>query len=198
MTLEEFFIEVCNKMGWSPTPWRLEVFKFWAKMEGVPFTTLWNPLATTRVSSNLKYNLKFDNGNGPGNWNSVPVKVYASAADGVEATVQTLKLDYYPNIRKCFEDQRGYAAAIGPRDFTSWVGSEAYGSKVVDFMNQTTAPKRVETDSDNVLNDVIVIQRDLLRLALGKHPTAWKLHRYLRETTYGADFEYIGDYRDYA
>ena len=141
MSQDEFFSGVCRGLGLEPTPWRLAVFEFWAGQEhheGTLFKVGFNPLATTQPGD---LNLSFDNGNGPGHWNSVPVKVYASPAAGIRATVETLTNGHYPNILRCLKDQVGYPEAIKPKDFTTWVGEEAYGKRVVDFMNKTKASK---------------------------------------------------------
>jgi hypothetical protein len=141
VTLDGFFAAVCRGLDLEPTPWRIAVFRFWAGQEDHEsrlFTQAFNPLATTQ---NGDLNTSFDIGHGPGNWNSVPVRVYRSAEAGVAATVKTLKNGFYPNILRCLADQTGYAEARGPRDFTSWVGSESYGQRVIDFMNSTDASK---------------------------------------------------------
>lgn len=142
MTLTEYFTALCRAMGWEPTPWRLDVFGYWAQQEGMPFERSWNPLATTRQAPELRYSNE-DIGYGPGNWNGVPVKLYATPEDGIEATRQTLMLDYYANIRRAFTDQVGYSEVVGPRDFTSWVGSDAYGTRVLTFMRNTPASREV-------------------------------------------------------
>jgi hypothetical protein len=139
MTRDEFFAAVCQKFGWQPTPWRLAVFNHWATQEGMPFDTTFNPLATTRLSDATPLNLGFSEGYGPGNWNGVPVRVYASPESGIEATFETLALGYYDNIRRCFTDQAGYPDAVP--EFTTYVGNVSYGQRVVDFMNSTTASK---------------------------------------------------------
>lgn len=126
-------------MGWTPTPWRLAVFANWHAHEGMPLEETWNPIATTRLSSRTSLNTSFDIGYGPGNWNSVPVRVYATAADGIQATVETLSLDYYPNVRECFRDQVGYQTAVA--ELATYVGSVSYGQSLVNFMNTTTASK---------------------------------------------------------
>lgn len=152
-TERDFAAAVCEGMGWQATPWRVGVLLFWGGNEFPDednngnsdlFDQAFNPLATTRLSANTALNLNFNNGNGPGNWNDVPVRVYASFEDGVRATVETLQLSYYQWIRKCFEDQTGYQQAVGPNDFTSWVGSAAYGQRVVNFMNTYTGSKVLE------------------------------------------------------
>ena len=144
LSREQFFSDVCKALGLPSTPWRLAVFTFWANQEGMPFEETFNPLASTQ-SGDL--NLGFDRGYGPGNWNSVPVRAYRTHAAGVAATVETLENGYYPNILRCLRDQVGYYEAVGPRDFTSWVGSEDYGRRVVDFMNacqeEKMDPKRL-------------------------------------------------------
>lgn len=137
MTLDEFFTAICSALGWTATPWRLAVFNFWAAREGMPESTN-NPLATTQFGD---LDLTYDHGYGPGNWNWVPVRVYRTPAAGIQATVETLTNGYYPNILRCFADQTGYQEAVGPRDFTSWVGSASYGQSVVDFMNSCTESK---------------------------------------------------------
>ena len=141
MNREEFFIALCGMLKWEPTPWRLAVFDFWANQEGMPFHETFNPLATTQPGD---VNLAFNKSYGPGNWNSVPVRVYRTEGAGVVATATTLMNGYYPNILRCFKDQTGYYEAVGPRDFTSWVGSEDYGRRVVDFMNACAADKEAE------------------------------------------------------
>jgi len=132
MNRDEFFAEVCRRLGWEPTPWRIAVFSEWARREGMPFERTFNPLATTRLSAATPLNLSYDIGFGPGCWNAVPVRVYRDAGAGVAATVETLGLDYYPNIRRCFAGETGYDEAIP--EFATYVGSEAYGRDLVAFM----------------------------------------------------------------
>lgn len=141
MTYDEFFTEICRRLGWEATPWRLDVMKYWATHEGMPFERTWNPWATTQPGD---VDLTYDQGYGPGNWNWVPVRVYRTPEAGIDATVQTILNGYYPNILRCFQDQVGYQEAVGPHDFTSWVGSASYGQDVVNYMNSTTASKEDE------------------------------------------------------
>lgn len=157
MTIDEFFELVCAHMGWEPTPWRIAVFRFWAGHEhsdnddddpvddgGPLFTRAHNPLATTWRTDSTPLDLSYDNGFGPGNWNTVPVRVYASPQAGALATALTLQLFWYPHIRKCFEDQRGYQEAVGPHDFTSWIGPDVqYGQAIVDYMNSLSPEAQV-------------------------------------------------------
>ncbi len=138
MNRAEFFTALCKRLGLDATPWRLAVFDFWAQQEGMPFAQTFNPLATTMTGD---LDTTFNQGYGPGNWNSVPVRVYRTAEAGVTATYETLINGYYENILRCLADQKGYEAAVKPHDFFSWVGSESYGQRVVDFMNTTDAAK---------------------------------------------------------
>jgi hypothetical protein len=133
MNETEFFTALCGKFGWEPTPWRLAVFAEWHRDEGMPLEKTWNPLATKRLSPDTPLNLTYDNGFGPGNWNSGLVRVYATPEAGIQATYETLALSYYTNIRRSFADQKGYPEAVG--EFATWVGSVKYGQELVDFMN---------------------------------------------------------------
>lgn len=132
MDRDAFFAEVCRRMGWEPTPWRLAVFAEWARREGMPYSRTFNPLATTRLSPNTPLDASFDIGYGPGNWNGVPVRVYRDAEAGIAATVETLSLPYYPSIRRCFAAEQGYEEALP--GFATYVGSEAYGRELIEFM----------------------------------------------------------------
>lgn len=150
MSEAEFFTRVCGGMGWEPSAWRLAIFGEWARSEGMPLEETWNPLATTRVSPAAVRNGGFEIGFGPGNWNSVGVGVYRDEAAGVAATVETLLLDYYPTIRRCFADEVGYDAAVG--EFATYVGSVAYGEQLVAFMKaQPKSPLVTETFEERLL-----------------------------------------------
>lgn len=124
-------------MGWTPDEDRLDVFEFWAGQEGALYAETYNPLATTLPASEVPRSTR-DIGFGPGKWNTANpphgVAIYATPEDGARATVMTLGFSHYVNIRRCFADKKAYPEAVGPRDFTSWVGSEAYGKRVVAFM----------------------------------------------------------------
>lgn len=152
-TRNEFFGALCAAMGWEPTPWRLAVMDFWADQEdGGDKLGLMrranNPFATTREDVAASRDLSYDNGNGPGNWNTIKlasggvlhVGVYLTLADGVRATAQTINLSYYPNIRRSFRDQVGYPEVVS--DYTSWV-SEPYGQRIYQFMRTTTASREI-------------------------------------------------------
>lgn len=146
MSLNDFWIKLLGKLGMEPTPWRLEFFNFWASQEGMPYgpedmkrmypgnpqVGTFNPLATTRFGAGIRTNQGFDIGHGGGNWNSVPVRVYADEDAGVEATYQTIALNYYNNIRRALLSQMVNTEVIS--DFKTWVGSEAYGKRVYEHM----------------------------------------------------------------
>ena len=157
MTRDAFFAALCRRFGWEPTAWRLAVFEYWATQEGMPFDRTFNPLATTRLSPGIRLDTTYDEGFGPGNWNGVPVRVYATPEDGITATFETLSLDYYPSIRRCFADQTGHAEAVA--EFATYVGSESYGRRVVDFMNATAASPAAAGGAD--------LARDVLAATYG-------------------------------
>ena len=110
------------------------MFAEWARYEGMPLEQTWNPLATTRVSTAAVRNAAYDIGYGPGNWNSVGVGVYRNPAAGIAATAETLQLDYYPTIRRCFADETALDGAVA--EFATYAGSDAYGHQVVEFMRR--------------------------------------------------------------
>ena len=132
MTPAGWYSALCTRMGWSPTAWRLAVLAFWAKQEGMDLQRSWNPFATTYHAEDVAESAE-DVGYGPGRWNSVGVGLYATPEAGVEATARTLELSHYPNIRAMFADQVGRPGIVGPKDFTTWVGSPVYGQRVLDF-----------------------------------------------------------------
>ena len=84
-TLDDFFAALSRRMGWEPTPWRLNVFKTMAQMEGTGLQA-WNPLDTTHPFGAV------------GNWNSVGVKIYPDMKTGVEATARTLQEPQYAGL----------------------------------------------------------------------------------------------------
>ena len=43
MNRDEFFAEVCRRLGWEPTSWRIGVFSEWARREGMPFAQTFTP-----------------------------------------------------------------------------------------------------------------------------------------------------------
>jgi hypothetical protein len=130
--IDTFFALLCGAMEWTPTPWRMAALREWARHEGMPLATTFNPLATTRRSPAAVRNAAYDFGFGAGIWNSVGVGVYRDMAAGVAATAETLQLPYYPNIRRCFVDENAYDEAVA--EFATYVGSEAYGTALVAYM----------------------------------------------------------------
>lgn len=96
--LRTYFSAVLTAMGLTPTEWRLAFFSQWARFEGTG--AAWNPLATTQPG-----------GEAPGNpyWNTFGdagqyhVRNYASASDGVSATVATLQNGHYVDVLRAVE-----------------------------------------------------------------------------------------------
>lgn len=180
LELAAFMSDVCGGMGWAPTPWRLAVLRHWADLEDDERWRLIllasNPLATTRVTGGI--DLSFDNGNGPGRWNSAGVTVYRDRAAGVVATVETLKLSFYPNVRRSFVDQQAYDEALP--ELVTYIGSEGYARDLLAFMRTSPASKGepltpltpLTTDQ---LNAAQQLRMQVTRWA--NHPDIWRVER---------------------
>lgn len=162
MDIDEFFSRVCVGMGWDPDPWRLEAFKLWASYEGMSLEQTWNPLATTwYFDGKPQLNNSFDIGYGPGNWNWVPVRVYATPEDGIQATILTLSQPaYYSGIRQSFQDHVGYPEAA--LDFSIWSGS-GYSQAIVDGMN-ALPPFEEDTMTEELRDLLVTIQNQIRQL----------------------------------
>jgi len=94
--LDDFLVALCQRMGWEPTTWRLNVLREMARQEGNVdhLAEMWNPLSTTMPAGGAK------------DWNSVGVKIYPDMATGVEATALTLEQEgYYPGLLATMEAQ---------------------------------------------------------------------------------------------
>lgn len=165
MTPDEWYGGLCQRMGWPPTAWRKAVMAFWAQQEGMPFAQTFNPFATTYHGAGVTDSPQ-DIGFGPGRWNKVGVGIYASPSDGVEATALTLSLSYYANIRKAFADQTGYPSIVGPQDFTTWVGNNVYGQRILDFMLTCTADRGYAAATPATTDPALTKRLDDLTLAL--------------------------------
>ena len=83
----DYFSRVLQALGFEVRRESVEWLSKWQHFEGT--SASWNPLSTTRYI-----------GRGETDFNTASVKSYASMADGVDATVQTLKLSYYTEIRQ--------------------------------------------------------------------------------------------------
>jgi hypothetical protein len=137
--------EVLAGLGMEATPKRLAMMLAWAAQEGISngsnatrhLNVHWNPLATTRQGTRYPRNLDFNNGNGPGNWNTIRlsgggtihVGVYRDRETGIRATVDTLLQSYYPNIRESLRRETGLDAAVA--DFATYVGADSYGERLI-------------------------------------------------------------------
>lgn len=175
----EFMSRVLQGLGMGVTEKRLEMMLAWHKREGMPLEQTWNPIATTWFfNGQPALNTSFDIGYGPGNWNSVPVRVYATPEDGIKATVWTLAQDYYPYIRQCLWDETGHDAAIN--EFVTYVGSRAYGEELVNTWKQI-GQKGGEPVADIDMNTALMMRFDLINLASGDFETLLRVHRYLAQ-----------------
>ena len=97
-TLDSFFAALCFRMGWEPAPWRINVLKTMARMEGYPsvirLDETWNPLDTMHPAGAV------------GNWNAAGVKIYPNLAAGVDATARTLEQPNFTNLRETLRTQQ--------------------------------------------------------------------------------------------
>ena len=100
----EYAMDILQEMGYEANEWQVQYMTEWMRWEGTG--AYHNPLATTYPAGKIKDAsadgvVKLDiarpwwNDNG-GN----PVKCYATKRSGIEATVRTLTLDYYKQIRQ--------------------------------------------------------------------------------------------------
>jgi hypothetical protein len=80
----QFAGDLLDRMGLPKTSENVRAIVAWATAEGTKAS--FNPLATTTKAANTT------------NFNSVGVKNYANYADGLDATVRTLRNGNYPNI----------------------------------------------------------------------------------------------------
>lgn len=156
-----FMADVCRGMGWEPTPWRLDALRHWADLEDDSRWRLLlighNPLATTRQTTGVV-----------GTWNSAGVKLYRDRAAGVVATVETLRLSYYPNVRRCFELQQGLPDAVP--ELVTYIGSEGYARELVAYMAASTASRGLPGTEPSALtaeqlNAAIQKRMAIIRLA---------------------------------
>lgn len=81
----QFAAPVIRGLGGQVTPEKLRFFDAWARAEGTE--AAYNPFATTRKGFA-----------GETNFNSVGVKNYINAQQGIQATIDTLNLGYYTNL----------------------------------------------------------------------------------------------------
>jgi len=87
---DAFYIEVLGQLGLASSPNRLRFMRAWRLAEGAEAT--WNAFNTTwagRSSPGVRAS----------RYNSVGVGNYATRVDGVAATVKTLQLRYYADLR---------------------------------------------------------------------------------------------------
>jgi hypothetical protein len=131
-SLDDFLIALCQRMGWEPTTWRLNVLKEMARQEGNVdhLAEMWNPLSTTMPAGGAK------------DWNSVGVKIYPDMATGVEATALTLEQEgYYPGLLATMEAQSPQSGV--EQGLKTWGWQDAgrlspAGQQILNVMGGTT------------------------------------------------------------
>jgi hypothetical protein len=198
--LEPFMAEVLAGLGMEATPKRLAMMLAWAAQEGISngsnptrhLSVHWNPLATTRAGARYPRNLDFDNGNGPGNWNTIRlagggtihVGVYRDRETGIRATVDTIAQDYYVNIRESLRRETGLDAAIP--EFATYVGPDSYGARLVAQWKSIGGepPEAGEEDemADTELREAMAKREEIRAVASNMDlPTVERAWRLLRE-----------------
>ena len=203
---DSFISKLLSRFNLPVTQWRMEFIRFWAEQEGMPYDAnemkkmypslpevgTYNPLATTMLRPDSRTNISFDIGYGPGNWNSIPVRVYADEDAGVDATYQTLKLSYYVNIIRALQEEQVNTQMIGPQDFVSWVGNDVYGLRVYQHMKEFAKPSPAPVEKEvgltvDELNQALLIRftlaqyaTRLITVAFGDYEEAIKLHNQLK------------------
>ena len=112
--------EVLAKGGWQATSENVLFLQEWGAHEQSKCFA--NPLSTTQKYGNSTNCVQTSPG---GPW----VQAYQSTVDGAKATVQTLNLPYYPNIR----------AALASGDPFTWPGTEAVAQDLRTWGSDTFA-----------------------------------------------------------
>ena len=174
--LDAFSTLVCGGMGLEPTEWRLDFLAEWADYEDDGRWRLLreahNPLATTRLTERRT-----------GSWNSAGVGIYEDIEAGVQATLETLALDYYPNIRKALKEQEWNAGL--ETEFVTWIGSPGYAKALSGYIKDLDADRGYFVSADELdteaLNEAIQKRMAIIRLAndpdLAKVEAAFNLLR---------------------
>jgi hypothetical protein len=92
----QFAAPVIRGLGGQVTPEKVRFFDAWARAEGTQ--AAYNPFATTRKGYQ-----------GETSFNSVGVKNYTNARQGIQATIDTLNLSYYTNLTNLLRDPNATA-----------------------------------------------------------------------------------------
>lgn len=102
----EFSRAICIKLGLKPTANRIQFLYAWMAGENTKAKN--NPLATTWDMSRVDPGQQNFNYNG-----GYPVKSYSTPAIGLQATINTLKGGYYPEILRFLNSNISLANASG-------------------------------------------------------------------------------------
>jgi hypothetical protein len=106
---EAFYEAILVSLGAKPTPEKIKFLKAWRQAEGGKATN--NPFNTTK---NLP-------GDADTNYNSVGVKNYPDRQAGLDATVATLKLNYYKDlVSKLMDDSVTADELATSPDLKTW------------------------------------------------------------------------------
>lgn len=113
---DPYYTQVLQRMGLPISQQNMQFMRAWHAAEGG--TASYNPFNTTMPSP------------GATNYNSVPVRNYASLEAGIQATINTLKNSRYAGIRAALarNDPHGAASALGA---SPWGTSGSLVNKVL-------------------------------------------------------------------
>lgn len=132
MSDDDFYKKILDCVGAKPTKGNMSFMYAWRQAEGGEAT--YNPFNTTKRLPNST------------NYNTVGVKNYASAEDGIKATCETLKMNYYTDIVNGLKNDVGLYKLSRMESLKTW-GTGDLLSKVADkyLAGSTPKPKPIET-----------------------------------------------------
>ena len=123
-TIKDFAVALLNKLEAPVTPKTIAFISAWCQQEGTKAVN--NPMAT-KYSHGMK---------GISNFSSVGVKNYATFDQGVEATANTLKLHYYPQILKAIRSGNPELSISAKSEWKTYIGDGDYSQKLLVGMRK--------------------------------------------------------------
>lgn len=118
---EDFYKAILTGLGANVTPEKMKFLKAWRQAEGGK--ALNNPFNTTMKLADVATT----------DYNSVGVKNYPTRQDGLNATLITIKRDYYKNLVNMLKDDKVTADELAQSDdLTTWRLGPSYPREDVD------------------------------------------------------------------
>ena len=124
--LAEYFTAVLEKIGRTPSVWRLQWFREWARYENTG--ARFNPLATTQPGGEFSADPYW---NSFGSENQYHVRNYATFDDGVLATAHTLVNGYYPAVLAMLDNEGSNDLASVSAQLRTW-GTTGFANEVAE------------------------------------------------------------------